>query len=120
MNLTALQELAAQQTSARASAQRFADDVRRAFGDRVHWIRLYGSLARGDWMGPDESDVDVAIVLRDKTAEDVSRIIHLTTEHLLRTGFVFSPQIFSPVEFQQLQDRELRLARDILDEGHVL
>ena len=120
MNLTAIQELAAQQTAARAAAQRFADDVRREFGDRVQWIRLYGSLARGDWMGPDESDVDVAIVLRDKAEVDVSRIIHLTTEHLLRTGFVFSPRVMTPQEFQHLQDRELRLARDILAEGRLL
>jgi predicted nucleotidyltransferase len=120
MNLAELQELAAQQRAARQAAADFASVVRRALGRRVEWIRLYGSLARGDWMGPDESDIDVAIVLRERSDEDVDRIIRLTTEHLTKSGLVFSPRVFTAEEFDTLLARELRIARDIVDEGRLL
>lgn len=120
MNLAALHELAAQQASARKAAQALADRVRGEFGDRIEWIRLYGSLVRGDWMGPDESDVDVAFVVHQRTRDDEARIIRLSSEQLWQSGFVFSPRVFSPEEFQTLLDRELRLARDILAEGQLL
>jgi predicted nucleotidyltransferase len=120
MDLAALKELAAQQQAARNAAAHYAGRIRTDLGSRVQWIRLYGSLARGDWMGPDESDVDVAIVVEGKTAADINRIIRLGTDEMLRTGFVFSPRVFTPEEFQELVDRELRLARDILGEGRLL
>lgn len=120
MDLAALHELAAQQVAAREAATGLAARLRREFGDRLVWVRLYGSLARGDWLGADESDVDVAIVIRDKSNADVDRIIRLASDQLLRSGFVFSPRIFTPEEFAELQRRELRLPRDILNEGKLL
>ena len=120
MNLTEINELADQQRAARAAARALAGWLHAEFGDRVEWIRLFGSLARGDWMGPDESDVDVAVVLRGKSGADVDRVITLASEGLRQTGFVLAPRIFSTDEFVRLQQRELRLARDILEEGQVL
>lgn len=120
MDLRPLQELADQQAAARESTRDFARRVREALGERIEWIRLYGSLARGDWMGPDESDVDVAVVVREKTEADVRLVLSLAGEQLLRDGFVFSPRVFAPEEFQRLIDRELRLGRDILEEGVLL
>ncbi len=117
MNLAPLRELAAQQAAARAAAQAYAARVRAEFGPRVDWIRLYGSLARGDWMGPDESDVDIAVALRDKSDPDAHRLVRLGTEEMLASGFVISPRVFSSDEFHRLQGRELRLPRDILTEG---
>jgi predicted nucleotidyltransferase len=120
MDLRPLQELADQQTAARESACDYARRVRAALGERLAWIRLYGSLARGDWMGPDESDVDVAVVIREKADADVRLVLSLASAQLYRDGFVFSPRVFSPEEFQRLVDRELRLGRDIIEEGILL
>jgi predicted nucleotidyltransferase len=120
MDLAVLHELAAQQAAAREAAAELARRLRGEFGDRLVWVRLFGSLARGDWLGADESDVDVAIVIRDKRNADIDQIIHLASDHLLRSGFVFSPRIFTPEEFADLQGRELRLPRDILNEGKLL
>lgn len=120
MDLAALRTLAAQQADALDASRRFAERVRTELGPRVAWIRLFGSLARGDWMGPDDSDVDIAVALHDRTDADVNRIIHLCTESLLAHGFVISPQILTPDEFTDLEQRELRLARDIRTEGVAL
>ena len=117
MNLTALQSLAAQQRAAREAARTFADSVRAGMGPRIEWIRVFGSLARGDWMGADESDIDVAVVVRDMTGEDARQIVRQASAQTWKSGFVISPKVFSPAEFAGLQQRELRLARDILDEG---
>lgn len=117
MDLQPLQELARQQAAALTSARDYAGRVRESLIDRIEWIRLFGSLARGDWMGPDESDVDIAVVVRGKTDGDVARIVSLANGQMLRDGFVFSPKVFGPEEFQRLLDRELRLGSDILDEG---
>ena len=120
MNLTELQALAAQQHAGRETARAFADSVRASIGSRIQWIRLFGSLARGDWMGADESDIDVAVIVRDMTDEDARTIVRLASAQTWQTGFVISRRVFSPVEFAGLQQRELRLARDILDEGFAL
>jgi hypothetical protein len=68
-------------------------------------------------MGPDESDVDLAVTVRDRTETDVQLVRELASERLYRDGFVLSPRVFTPEEFQWLLDREYRLGRDILEEG---
>jgi len=120
MDLASIQRLAAQQDAARDAARSYAARVRSEFGTRVNWIKLFGSLARGDWMGPDESDVDVAVVLHGRTDEDSERSVRLATDEMLASGFVISPRVFSTDEFLRLQERELRLPRDIMTEGETL
>jgi predicted nucleotidyltransferase len=120
MSLAELRQLAADQAAARVAAKAFAAQVRETFGDRVGWIRLYGSLARGDWMGPDESDVDIAVVLQGRTDADIASVADLATRQMLLGGFVISPMLFSPAEFDALHQRELRLPQEILEQGIVL
>jgi hypothetical protein len=38
-------------------------------------------------------------------------------EEMLASGFVISPRVFSSDGFRRLEERELRLPRDILSEG---
>jgi predicted nucleotidyltransferase len=120
MSLAEIRQLAADQAAARVAAEGFAAQLRKAFGDRLAWIRLYGSLARGDWMGPDESDVDIAVVLQDRVDADIAPVVDLATKQMLTSGFVISPLVFSPREFAELHQRELRLPREILAQGVVL
>ncbi|MBM3855933.1 MAG: nucleotidyltransferase domain-containing protein, partial [Verrucomicrobia bacterium] len=101
MDLAPLQELAAQQAAARDAARSYAARVRTEFGSRLDWIRLFGSLARGDWMGPDESDVDIAVVLKEEAAEDAPRLVRLAHEEMLASGFVISPRVFSSDGFRR-------------------
>lgn len=117
MDLASIQRLPAQQDAAREAARSYAARVRREFGAKVNWITLFGSLARGDWMGPDESDVDIAVVLHAQSAGDTERVVRLATDEMLASGFVISPRVFSTEEFRRLQDKELRLPRDITTEG---
>lgn len=51
---------------------RFTRNLRQEFGDNLVLVKLYGSKARGDWQ--DESDIDIFIVVEDKTRR-IERII---------------------------------------------
>lgn len=51
---------------------RFTRNLRQRFGDNLVLVKLYGSKARGDWH--DESDIDIFIVVEDKTRR-IERII---------------------------------------------
>lgn len=47
-----------------AALQEFVDGVRKVIPDKIISIVLYGSVARGD--ATNESDVDIAIIIKDK------------------------------------------------------
>lgn len=111
-------ELEEWQRTARAAAAAFAAATRADFAGRVRWIRLYGSLARGDWAGPDDSDIDLAVVLDRREPADLARIVALATRVAARHGdLVLSPRVFAEDEFEAMRARELLFAEEVLREG---
>lgn len=86
-------------------------------GPRVSWIRLFGSLARGDWLGPEESDVDVVVMVDRREFREEMELVDLATRVGWKHGLTISPKVFSIEEFERLRARELALAEDILAEG---
>jgi predicted nucleotidyltransferase len=65
----------------------FARAVRRAYGERVKGIYLFGSRARGDHTR--DSDADIAVVLRDGEWRDwpeTKRLNDISYDVLLKTG----------------------------------
>lgn len=112
--------LARQQAAARVAAESYARAIRAEFGGRVEKIRLYGSLARGEWLGPEEADIDVAVLLRGLVRADEMRLVELAGELSRGCGMVISPRAFSPEEFAGLLARERALALDIEREGVTL
>ncbi len=78
-------------------------------------LSLYGSRARGDF-DPD-SDVDVAIVVRDLTSELKTRILSAVADVELESDVPLSTLVFSEERFMQLLTGERRIALDIEREG---
>lgn len=96
---------------------RFCRSVRSRYGERLDDLRLFGSYARGDaW---EESDVDVLVLLRDATRQDIDDIVALADEAgFVGDGFMpIAPFIRTPEVFAALRQRELRIALDIDREG---
>ncbi|MEK6607271.1 MAG: nucleotidyltransferase domain-containing protein [Myxococcota bacterium] len=90
----------------------------RRFGGRLTKARLFGSRARGD-ADPD-SDIDVAVVVRDLTEPERTEVIDLALEAWRatgRSGPLVSPLVWSDREFAELLALERRVALDVEREG---
>jgi len=79
---------------------------------------LFGSRARGDYH--DDSDVDVAILVRGLTREMKKRILEEVAEFEIEHLLPISALILSENEFNHLKMRERRIAIDIEREGVFL
>jgi uncharacterized protein len=98
--------------------RRFRDDVRAAAGDNLVALRLFGSYARGE--AHEDSDVDVAVVVRQATWADRRVILDVAADISLDLELCLSPTIL-PVEQYELWRRQDRaLVRDIEREGVAL
>lgn len=84
-------------------------------GPETFKIILFGSRARGDYS--EESDVDVAVIVRGLTRKLKNRILELIVEIELESVLPMSAIVFSEDEFVHLKKRERRIAIDIDKEG---
>jgi predicted nucleotidyltransferase len=84
-------------------------------GDRLVNIVLFGSRARGDFS--DESDIDVAIIVRELTKKLKDKILDEVAQVELEYDMPISAFVLSEEEFNQLKRRERRIALDIEREG---
>jgi hypothetical protein len=84
-------------------------------GDRLERMVLFGSMARGDYR--DDSDIDVAIVVRRLTRELKHEILDRVAEVELKHFMPVSVLVFSEEDFDRLKRRERRIALDIEREG---
>lgn len=84
-------------------------------GDRLIRVSLFGSRARGDYRG--DSDMDVAMIVRALTPKGKKEILDLVAELELKYDTPLSVLVFSEEQFQNLKQRERRIALDIEREG---
>jgi predicted nucleotidyltransferase len=84
-------------------------------GDRLLRMVLFGSIARGDYT--DESDIDVAIIIRGLTRELKYQILDRVAEVEFNHLMPISALLLSEDEFNRLKKRERRIALDIEGEG---
>ena len=84
-------------------------------GDRLRKLVLYGSRARGDY--DEESDIDIAIVVRGLTRELKNRILDMVADIEMEHLTPLSTLVLSEEDFELLKRRERRIALDIEREG---
>jgi predicted nucleotidyltransferase len=77
-----------------------AEELRKKLGDKLLFITLFGSKARGDF--DEESDIDVFIVVRNSSDlyQQKQVIIELVSELSLRYNIVLSPLVMDASEYQ--------------------
>lgn len=95
--------------------ERLKEHLDPLLGETLVKLVLYGSRARGDFE-PD-SDVDVAIVVRDPDSGTRDRIFHAVAEVELETDVPLSTVVFSESDYRRLLSGERRIALDIEHEG---
>jgi len=95
----------------------FKKQLSELYGDRLVWIVLYGSFARGDFQHG--SDVDIAVVLRGEVriGEEMERLSPIAGEISLRYGLVLSAL---PLPETWWQERQSPLLLNLRREGVAL
>ncbi len=86
--------------TARVALRLFADAVRRAYGDRLKGLVVFGSRARGD-ASPD-SDLDVAVILSGESIERYQELMALADiayDAIVETGIEVQPWAVSSGEW---------------------
>jgi len=91
------------------------ESIENLLGPHGFKMVLFGSRARGDHS--QESDVDVAILVRRLTREMKHRILDKVAEIELDYLLPISVLVLSEDEFDHLKERERRIAIDIEREG---
>lgn len=91
------------------------DNLKEIIGSRTIKLILYGSRARGDY--DDESDIDIAIIVRGLTRELKKRIIDVVVDIEIKYLTPLSTLLLSEEDFELLKKRERRIALDIEREG---
>ena len=90
---------------------------RRAYGDDIEAIYLYGSYARGDY--DEESDIDFAAIVKGERldVQDKRWLVRTDTNNMdLELDIITSPTAIPAGEFERYKD-ELPYYRNILKEG---
>ena len=84
-------------------------------GDSLVSLKLFGSRARGDY--DEESDIDIAIIIRGLSRKLKNQILTQVAEVELKYLVPLSTIVFSEEDFNHLKRRERRIAQDIEREG---
>lgn len=97
-----------------------AEELRKKLGDKLLFIMLFGSKARGDF--DEESDIDVFIVVRNDSDlyQQEQVIIELVSELSLRYNVVLSPLVMDASEYRWNLRLKMPLIHFIEREGVVL
>lgn len=93
--------------------------LRKAFGERLERVILYGSKARGD--DHPESDVDVLAVLRDEvTRDDMRAAAYLGADGIMDRGVYVQTLLLSRHEFEHPPGMVAFIVADAEEEGVLL
>ena len=90
------------------------EKLKELVGDRLRMF-LFGSRARGDY--DDESDIDVAIIIRNLNGELKDQILDEVADIELKYLTPLSTMVISEDDFDFLKKRERRIALDIERKG---
>lgn len=91
------------------------ESLKKLYGDQILKMILFGSRARGDH--DEDSDIDIALIVRGLTPQLKDKILDEVAEFELRHDVVLSLLILSEEDFYHLKERERRIALDIEREG---
>lgn len=91
-----------------------------AAGPRIRRVIVYGSRARGD--GLPASDMDVAVIVGERTAELDEALSRAAYEVMWQRGFspIISLRAFGEAEFEDALRQGFSFYEAVLEEGVVL
>lgn len=98
-----------------AALKDFKEKVQEQLKGNIFELRLFGSRARGE--GNEESDLDVAVIVKNDNHKIKRQIYDSAAEIFLDKEVNISPIIFSKAKLNWLKSIERGIALDIEQEG---
>ncbi len=89
----------------------FTGILTKHFADNYLYSCLFGSKARGD--AREDSDLDVAVVLKHSDYRTKCAVIDLAYEELLKSNIEISPLVFSLDEYERQRREGFPIIREI-------
>ena len=99
----------------RAALAHFGAELRDTLPHLVVSVHAFGSRVRGDHRG--DSDLDVLVVVRERTLEVERSIIDLCVAHEQRSGISFDPVIKDVATFDLERQRHTPFYQNVSAEG---
>ncbi len=93
----------------------FAKLARTALGGNLIDIEIFGSKVRGDFAK--DSDIDILIVVKDRTLDVMDKIGDITAELALEYNLPLSPVVFSEYEYKMNENMKSPFTLNIEAEG---
>ena len=95
----------------RRALQSYVNILQRRFGSRLVEVLLFGSKAREE--AGDDSDIDVAVILNEPTAVDLSEARGLAFDVLLTHGVLLSVRALSQQGWEALGNMQSLFYRNV-------
>ena len=99
----------------RAALKEFLTKLREQHGSEVVLVSLFGSKVRGDF--DEESDIDVLVVVEDRTSQLWEDIVEIETDLMLKYDSVISSLIMGRDNYEWHRRYRAPLYRSIEREG---
>ena len=96
----------------------FVKELKEKLGDEIVSIRLFGSKARGDFY--QESDIDIFILVKEKTSYIRSKLAEITTNYDIEYGLPLSPVLYDLFEYQKNKELGSFFFENVEKEGILL
>jgi len=98
-----------------AALKEFLTKLREQHGSEVVLVSLFGSKVRGDF--DEESDIDVLLVVEDRTSQLWEDIVEIETDLMLKYGSVISSLIMGRDNYEWHRRYRAPLYRNIERDG---
>jgi predicted nucleotidyltransferase len=101
-------------------ARRYRTRAEDLFAGEVLEVRVFGSRARGD-ARPD-SDLDLFVLTRGEDPKVRAELMEMAWDVACEMDLPYlpTPHVMSRAHFERMRSLEMRLARDILEEGRAV
>lgn len=97
----------------RTAFEKFRNEIEEELGDQVKEVILYGSVARDE--ETEESDVDVLVVVEDRSVKD--KIFDISLRTMLEEDVYIAPKVITGEEFTDMRDKGNPFLSEIMPEA---